>query len=421
MKSYTENGGEPMEDKRQKWICIAIGLFLCFPSLNSAIGSIIKLFFGSQFKLGTYVVYVIYALVMLYALFRNSHKISLSTLVITVFMIVSFILSVALNQISSYVWTSFGDIVGNPMYLFLFYGFLGLYLAQYLKNMDLLCSYLDRFALATIVLALVQYIVALQRDTSPQYMVFSYNLLFPTAYLSLRCISDFRFKRLIGMVIGAGLIFIAGCRGALICYLGAILLYILFAGRISRNRKVVFALLMVPSIVLISIYWNELLTALIRLFDSIGVDSRTLTMLSDQSFFDDSGRSAIQQTIIGNIGILPKGLYYDRIVANGSYAHNLFLELLLEYGILIGGLIIAWLCYHMVKSAIAVRKDPVASVVLYALIASGFMRLMFSGSYLLNEPGFWLLIGLMLNSCNSRCVKESNRLGELCFKELKEG
>ena len=391
-----------MEDKRQKWICIMIGLFLCFPSLSPALGSIIKLFFGSQFKLGTYAIYAIYYLVMLYALYGHIHKISVSTLAITGFMLISFVLSVALNHISSYVWTSFGDIVENPMYLFLFYGFLGLYLAQYLKDMDLLCSYLDKFTLVTVVLALVQYTVALQRDSSPQYMVFSYNLLFPTAYLSLRCISDYRFKRLIGTVIGAGLILIAGCRGALVCYLSAILLYVIFTGGAFGKRKLVSVLIILLAIVLINIYWNGILAALIKLFDSMGVDSRTLTMLSNQSFFDDSGRSDIQKAVIENIGIWPKGLYYDRIVANGSYAHNLFLELLLDYGILFGGLIIAWLCYYLVKSAFAVSRDSTASVILYSLIASGFLRLMFSGSYLLNEPGFWLLIGLMFNPCNKR-------------------
>ena len=303
------------------------------------------------------------------------------------------------------------------MYLFLFYGFLGLYLAQYLKDMDLLCSYLDKLTLATIILALVQYIIALQSDLSPQYMVFSYNLLFPTAYFSLRCMSDFGFKRLFGTVVGAGLILVAGCRGALVCYLSAILLYVIFSGGVFRTRKVVSILLLLLTIVVISIFWNEILIAVIKLLDAMSIDSRTLTMLSNQSFFDDSGRSAIQKTIMDNVGILPKGLYYDRIAANGSYAHNLLLELLLEYGILLGGLIIAWLCYHVVQSVFAVSKNPTASIVLYSLIASGLMRLMFSGSYLLNEPGFWFLIGLMLNFCNSKYAKSSERSGEVCFKK----
>ena len=417
MNFYIVKGERLVEDKKQKWICIAIGLFLCFPSLNSAIGSIIKLFFGMQFKLGTYASYAIYYLVMLYALYKNIRRISVSTFVITVFMIISFMLSIALNPITPYVWTSFGDIVENPMYLFLFYGFLGLYLAQYLKDMDLLCFYLDKFTLATIMLALVQYIIALQSDLSPQYMVFSYNLLFPTAYFTLRCMSDFGLKRLFGTAVGAGLILIAGCRGALVCYLSAILIYVIFSGGVFRIRKAVSILLLLLTIVVISIFCNELLIAAIKLLESMNIDSRTLTMLSNQSFFDDSGRSAIQKTIMDNIGFLPKGLYYDRIAANGSYAHNLFLELAIQYGILLGGLIIVWLCYHVVQSVFAVSKNPTASIVLYSLIASGLMRLMFSGSYLLNEPGFWLLIGLMLNYCNSEYAKSSEWSGEVCFKK----
>lgn len=405
-----------MEDKKQNWICIAIGLFLCFPSLNSAIGSITKFFFGAQFELGTYAIYAIYFLVMMYVLYKNIRRISISTFVITIFMLISFILSIVLNNVAQYVWTSFDDIMGNPIYLFLLYGFLGLYLAQYLKDMGLLCSYLDKFTLATIILALLQYIIALQSALSPQYMVFSYNLLFPTAYFSLRCMSNFGLKRLFGTAIGVGLILIAGCRGALVCYLIAILLYVIFSGGVLRIQKAVSILLLLLAIAGISTFWDEILGTAIKLLESMNIDSRTLTMLSNQSFFDDSGRSAIQETIMDNVGLLPKGLYYDRIVASGSYAHNLLLEVVIQYGILLGGTIIVWLCYNVIRSVFVVRKDPSASIVFYSLVSSGLMRLMFSSSYLLNEPGFWLLIGLILNFYNAKYANSSERSGKLCLK-----
>ena len=308
MNVYAVKGERLVEDKKQNWICIAIGLFLCFPSLNSAIGSITKFFFGAQFELGTYAIYAIYFLVMMYVLYKNIRRISISTFVITIFMLISFMLSIVLNNVAQYVWTSFDDIIGNPIYLFFLYGFWGLYLAQYLKDMGLLCSYLDKFTLATIILALLQYIIALQSALSPQYMVFSYNLLFPTAYFSLRCMSNFGLKRLFGTAIGVGLILIAGCRGALVCYLIAILLYVIFSGGVLRIQKAVSILLLLLAIAGISTFWDEILGIAIELLESMNIDSRTLTMLSNQSFFDDSGRSAIQKTIMDNIGFLPKGL-----------------------------------------------------------------------------------------------------------------
>ena len=386
-----------MGKKDQKWVCIATAFFLCFPSLNPAIGTITRFLLGESTKISTYVIYMVYLLVMIYVLCRNIRRMSASTVGVTVFVALSFGVSIAVNPIETYMWTSIRDLTANPIYLFLLFGFLGLILAQYIKDMELLCFWLDRFSLATVTLALVQYIIALSSNTSPQYMVFSYNLLFPAAYLSLRCMTKYRLTKLIGMVVGGGLILIAGCRGALVCYLCAILMFVMFSSSISRNYKAILYVVMFVAIIFVSLYWNEMITELIKILNTMGIDSRTLTQLLNETFFDDSGRSDIQGTVIANMGLFPKGLYYDRIVANGSYAHNLMLELLLEYGYLLGGLIIAWLFLHIVKSMFAVRRNPAASVVLYSLIASGFLRLMFSGSYLLNEPGFWLLIGMMQN------------------------
>ena len=394
-----------MENKNQKWVCIAVAFFLCFPSLNPAIRSVTRLLLGGATKISTYGIYIIYLFIMAFVLYKNIRIMSVGTLGITVFMFVSFVFSIVANPIQSFIWTSFGDLAANPMYLFLLYGFCGLILAQYIRDIDLLCIWLDKFSLATVVLALLQYLIALRSNKSPQYMVFSYNLLFPAGYLSLRCMADYRFYRLIGMIIGAGLILIAGCRGALVCYLVAILLFVVFSGGISQKRKIAVYTVMLLVILFINFYWNELISKLIEILNSMGINSRTLTQLLNQTFFDDSGRSTIQETVIANIGLLPKGLYYDRIVANGSYTHNLFLEILLEYGYLFGGAIIVWLCFRMIKSVFSIKGDTTASVFMYSLIGSGFFKLMFSSSYLLNEPGFWLLIGLMQNPYIFRTTK----------------
>lgn len=53
-------------DKKQKRICLAIGLFLPFLLLTPAIESIVNLLFRMKFKSGTYVVYSTYGLLTTY-------------------------------------------------------------------------------------------------------------------------------------------------------------------------------------------------------------------------------------------------------------------------------------------------------------------------------------------------------------------
>lgn len=85
------------------------------------------------------------------------------------------------------------------------------------------------------------------------------------------------------------------------------------------------------------------------------------------------------------------------------------------YAVPFGGSIIVCLCCYAIRSIFAVGKAPMASIVLYGLIASGLMKLTSSGSYLLTEPSFWALIGLILNFCYSKYVKSSERSGKICF------
>ena len=150
-----------MENKNQKWVCIAVAYFLCFPSLNPAIRSVTRLLLGGATKISTYGIYIIYLFIMAFVLYKNIRIMSVGTLGITVFMFVSFVFSIVANPIQLFIWTSFGDLAANPMYLFLLYGFCGLILAQYIRDIDLLCIWLDKFSLATVVLALMQYLISM--------------------------------------------------------------------------------------------------------------------------------------------------------------------------------------------------------------------------------------------------------------------
>ena len=104
--------------------------------------------------------------------------------------------------------------------------------------------------------------------------------------------------------------------------------------------------------------------------------------------------------------LLGVGVGYDRILlaermgavdalseAAGWYPHNIFLEMLLHYGLFIGGLLILLLLRIVYVTAIKGSGD--ASDLICVFAAIGFFPLLFSGSYL-TSPEFFGFLGLCL-------------------------
>ncbi len=378
-----------------KLINITLAYFLCFPAILGAVNNITHTWFGTGFKWGTYGVFFVYWIFLFIVAGRISLKgLSFGRLAFAFFVIVSFMFADSLNDIGQYIWTNAKDLVGNPLYNFIFMGLLGFFVSDYLDDIEGLLHYLEKFSLVTIFLALVQYILAISGGEVPEYMTFSYNILFPTVLLLLLTISEFKWKRMFFAMVGGCLILVAGCRGALVCLLLVNLLYIVFLGKISSFKRVVLCSLLVLLVGIIFLYWDKIIALLINFMESLGVDSRTLIKLKEESFFEDSGRYDIQKKLIPHIGIMPKGVFADRVYADG-YAHNIFIELLIDYGYLIGGVMSFMLIIFIFR---AVKyADRNYRILLITLLSSGVIKLMMSGSFVNVEPCFYTLLGVGMN------------------------
>lgn len=79
----------------------------------------------------------------------------------------------------------------------------------------------------------------------------------------------------------------------------------------------------------------------------------------------------------------------------GNYPHNIFLELLMQYGLIIGGIIILYVIYK-IFSFLYVEKDKYSIMIFNILMGMGFFPLLYSSSYIEN-PLFFLLMGYTLN------------------------
>lgn len=140
-------------------------------------------------------------------------------------------------------------------------------------------------------------------------------------------------------------------------------------------------------IVLLLAFLGFLLSdAALTWLESLGEHSRTIRMLLEGSISDDNGRDALQTAALELIktgGPFGWGIYGDRAVLSqyhfAGYPHNLFLELLTNYGWLLGGLMCVIICFDIIRMIIFC-KHPVWWEI-YTILLICAMQLMVSQSY----------------------------------------
>ena len=201
---------------------------------------------------------------------------------------------------------------------------------------------------------------------------------------------------------GIVMIFTLGSRGAMLAVIIGIVFYILINSRLSVKNILYF----IP-LTLITIFLStNFLLSLERfnlLLQYLNINSRTLNLLLAGNASSDSGRGKLFEYSISGIinnPIIGTGMAGDREVL-GAYTHNLFTELLLQYGLIVGSFFIFIIIYYLLKSFLYKNKNELYYVFFATFFSNGFMKLMFSSSYLM-EPMFFVMLGLSFLVINKR-------------------
>ena len=253
-----------------------------------------------------------------------------------------------------------------------------------------------------IICGLIYLLLLLQGQLDIGYMEFSYNLLFSVMFLFIYAI---KFKNKIDIIFtlsGIVMIFTLGSRGAMLAVIIGIVFYILINSRLSVKNILYF----IP-LTLITIFLStNFLLSLERfnlLLQYLNINSRTLNLLLAGNASSDSGRGKLFEYSISGIinnPIIGTGMAGDREVL-GAYTHNLFTELLLQYGLIVGSFFIFIIIYYLLKSFLYKNKNELYYVFFATFFSNGFMKLMFSSSYLM-EPMFFVMLGLSFLVINKR-------------------
>ncbi|MDR3586075.1 MAG: O-antigen ligase family protein [Desulfosporosinus sp.] len=204
---------------------------------------------------------------------------------------------------------------------------------------------------------------------------------------------------------GVLFVMMQGTRGPVVCIMAFLLLYFLLH---ITNIKILFlyiVFLVVGGGIALSNSFLPLIRQLGVVLARYHISNRVIEMFLQKQFTNDDGRAVLYEQVIKGIWQHPyfgNGIMGDRVLtqtnlftANGTYAHNLLLELWCDFGILIGTLLILALLV-LIWNALRNTTDREPKVLIIILIVMGIVQLMMSSSFIY-EPYLFLLIGVCVN------------------------
>lgn len=238
-------------------------------------------------------------------------------------------------------------------------------------------------------------------------MAFSYYMLLPAVIFADELIERLSIPALFISTFSLISILAIGSRGAVLCMAVFIVLKLIKPSAQVRLSKVkmyfIFAFFVISLFIIINL--QNLLLILYNWLLQFGVDSRSIILfLSGEVKL--TGRDDLYDRIIAEISshpIVGIGIAGDRRVLDGTYAHNIFLELLADFGVFIGMFVIFFLMIMIIS--IMFIKDDLRYNMLIIWVSLGFVSMFVSGSYL-TDLGFWTFLGLMFKSFFFHEIKE---------------
>lgn len=230
-------------------------------------------------------------------------------------------------------------------------------------------------------------------------MPLSYYMLLPTIVYMDEFLKKFNFRSIFISLISLFIILTLGSRGPIMCA-GIFVILNLISVNKKLNYKIILLYLIVLFVMIITIlFFNTILEDLNNYLLKLGIHSRSIHLfLQDDIYL--SGRENLYKDIISEIKsnpILGIGLAGDRRVIGKGYVHNILIEIVSNFGIVIGSILILFLLIVSYKTLFSKHKEQSSFVVIWFCI--GVVHLMVSSSYLIDFR-FWIYLGLIMRYMN---------------------
>jgi hypothetical protein len=337
--------------------------------------------------------YVFAVVASLGMIFANRHKVSVGSVFFILAINCLFLLSTVYfliqgRDLEGFFWDGYIK--------FCLFGSLGFLLAQMVEDFFSLLKSLLLFSVYGILLSGVIVYSADEMVFLNSYMQLSYYLFYAFVFVPMFFLLKGRWLFFwIGFLVFGGVLIFLGTRGAVVSFF-VLVCSVMFVFRYGDSGKyglfALFALIAGVLVVLQVVFLNfYLLTDFSDLFSH----SRLMALFSDDAIGNDSGRGNFYGAVYDGIKSNPffGGIGADRfylvergVVENiNSYAHNIYLELLAHFGIVLGFVAIFCSHYWIYKTLVASYRNKIVFVVLASCIGIWFFPRLFSSTYLVSQ------------------------------------
>lgn len=274
-------------------------------------------------------------------------------------------------------------------------------IAYSINNFNGILKSLNRIGWVGILFMIVAYAMGFTTYWDYQYFgvhISPFVIICVANYLERRNVLNLYFS-----IVGVFLVLMGGRQSLVGVILSIVMLYYIYRfGNFSVKKLTFFILSFIALILSTIILAPVIIQFLVSVCDMVGVDSRTVSMLSDSELFDTSSRDYIYELsiyYITNYGFEINGLMADREFFSVSdswivYPHNLFLELMMDFGILLGGCIAGLIVYLFAKR---ILFGSVAKRVFICAICTLILSRLLVSSSFVSEGLFYMMIGFLLN------------------------
>jgi len=386
-------------------ICLSVCLLIAYSHIVSLFNGLIRQFVILPFKMDTIFIYSVFLLILLFSL--QAIIIRSSPILFTIFALlaVAYLLTIIIfsyYSIEFYLKIGIDSLVFSVPCIFITYA---------IRDYKLLKEYLMIFAYIMLV-SIIMNIFVFKRDIFNGH---SYDQSYGYALLSVAIIlGSSLFKRIktgnfVFFALSAMLMLSMGARGPLFSFLLFVLLKVILLFKEKPRSIMLISCLGLPVILAICFLRRDILFIINDSFEKFNLSTRLFGKLSQGAFLKDNSRSLLLKIsidLINKYPILGVGIGRDRLlIANelgisdmtkavGWYPHNIFLEILLHFGLFLGSVIIIFLM-KLFFTAILNNKNKDAVDIICIFMGIGFFPLLVSGSYIATHE-FFALLGFCL-------------------------